>query len=763
MRVQKRDGHFEMVDLNKITVRIKKLIDEIPSVNKEAIDPILISQKVCASLHDGVTTSALDTLASEIAISMGTLVPEYASLAAYIVVSDLQKEVSKCVQSFSASIYELHAHGFVSDEIQSIVKMNESQLNNAIVTQRDYLFDYFAIKTLQKGYLQKIVDDKIVETPQYMFLRVSLGIHKNDIEAAIETYNLMSNKYFIHATPTLYNSGSVRPQMASCFLVAMQDDSIKGIYNTLSDCAQISKWAGGIGLHIHNVRGKGSSIRGAKGVCTGIVPMLKVFNDTARYVNQEGKRPGSIAVYLQVDHPDIFNFLDLKKNTGDEEERARDLFYAVWIPDLFMEKVKNKEMWCLFDPHTCPGLADAYGEEYSTLYKKYEDENKYNSKVNAQDLWVAICTSQIETGTPYILYKDACNSKSNQQNLGTIKSSNLCCEIVEYTSKEEIAVCNLASICLPQFVKTDSLNAFDHKQLYYVTQVITRNLNKVIDNSFYPVSQAEVSNKRHRPIGIGVQGLADVYQLMGIDFDSEEAAQMNEDIFETIYYAAMSTSMELAKYHGSYETFEGSPLSKGVFQFDLWNKKPSGKMNYNWNFLKSEVIKHGARNSLLLAPMPTATTSQIMGNNEAIEPYTSNLYLRRTVAGEFIVINKHLVKDLQKHNLWNQKMKDMIIYNEGSIQSIESIPKYLKKLYKTAWELSQKTLIDQAATRGKYICQSQSLNLFVPRPNVKILSSMHFYSWSQGLKTGIYYLRTKPAANAIQFTIDPTACESCSA
>ena len=760
MRVQKREGHYQDVDLNKITTRIKKLIDEIPSSNKDTIDPILISQKVCASLHDKITTSALDTLASEIAIGMGTLVPEYATLAAYIVVSDLQKKVSKHAKTFSESIKLLHNSGFIADNIATIVENNKIILDATITPQNDYLFDYFAIKTLQKGYLQKIDDGSIVETPQYMFLRVSIGIHQNDIDAAIETYGLMSRKYFTHATPTLFNSGSRRPQMASCFLLAMQDDSIKGIYNTLSDCAQISKWAGGIGLHVHNIRGKGSSIRGAHGACTGIVPMLKVFNDTARYVNQEGKRPGSIAIYLQVDHPDIYSFLDLKKNTGDEEERARDLFYAVWIPDLFMEKVKAKDTWCLFDPHTCPGLADAHGEDYAQLYAKYESEEKYIKCINAQDLWVAICTAQIETGTPYILYKDACNKKSNQQNLGTIKSSNLCCEIIEYTNSEEIAVCNLASICLPQFVKTDLSNGFDHAMLHKVTKTITRNLNKVIDNSYYPVPQAKLSNTRHRPIGIGVQGLADVYQLLGIDFDSKEAGQINEDIFETMYHASMTASIELAKQYGPYETFEGSPLSKGLFQFDLWNQKPSGNMDYDWESVRQDVMKHGARNSLLLAPMPTATTSQIMGNNEAIEPYTSNLYLRRTVAGEFIVINKHLVNDLKRINLWDQKMKDLIIFHEGSVQNIEIIPQHIKNLYKTAWELSQKSLIDQAVTRGKYVCQSQSLNLFVPRPNVKILSSMHFYGWSSGLKTGIYYLRTKPAANAIQYTIDP--CTNCS-
>ena len=1124
MRVLKRNGNYEDVDLNKITRRISKLKSEISMEDHSVIDPIVISQKVCASLYDGITTSELDTLASEIAIGMGTLVPEYSTLAAFIVVSDLQKEVSKQVSSFSECIKSLYNNGFIDEKIANIVDSHEPVLNSAINHTRDYGFDYFAMKTLIKGYLQ-CVDGKVVETPQYMFMRVSLGIHHEDIESAIETYNLMSQKYFTHATPTLFNSASKRPQMASCFLLAMQDDSIKGIYNTLSDCAQISKWAGGIGLHIHNIRSRGSSINNIPNVGTGIVPMLKIFNDTARYVNQNGKRPGSIAIYLQVDHPDIFSFLDLRKNTGDEEERARDLFYAIWVPDLFMEKVKKKEQWCLFDPHKCPGLADVYGEEYETLYAKYESEEKYNQKIDAQDLWMAICTAQIETGTPYILYKDACNKKSNQQNVGTIKSSNLCVsgdtliltnkgyenikslenkaisvwngtqfsstvvkctgknqqlyevkttygrslkcteyhkfylkngttpvslnqlkvgdklcraefptidsgksmntpythglfcadgtiskmssglkhqcnykvwndtnfckrhqnrkavytndenqcnsesftdqkilylydekkellphlsyvscsfaknrinlqlddnienkyfvpinynihtklqwlaglcdgdgcivkydkikniqissihknflqevvyllhtlgvqikmstsqkrrrtqmpkndgsgehklydchelyrisidakslihlqslgfkthrlnidnckephhgtnvfesiesitpcehledtycfneplehkgifngiltgnctEILEYTDKDEIAVCNLASICLPQFVDTHSTVSFDHEKLHIVAQTITRNLNKVIDHSYYPVPQAERSNKRHRPIGIGVQGLADVYQLLGIEFDSAEAAQINEDIFETIYHGAMTASIELAKRDGPYETFEHSPLSKGQFQFDLWNATPKSN-RYDWEILQTEVMKYGARNSLLLAPMPTATTSQIMGNNEAIEPYTSNLYLRRTVAGEFVVINKHLVKELRKLKLWNESMKNKIIYHEGSVQSIQEIPEHIKKVYKTAWELSQKVLIDQAADRGKYVCQSQSLNLFVPRPNLKILSSMHFYSWNKGLKTGIYYLRTKPAANAIQFTIDTNAvCESCS-
>lgn len=757
MHVKKRNGSLEKVNLNKITERLVKLQNKIHGACNDIIDPIVIAQKVCASLHDGITTTELDALASEIAISMGTITPEYATLAAYLVISDLQKEVGKSAKNFIDSMTLLHQNKFLSDEVFSIVSENDQVLNSIIDKQMDYNFDYFGIKTLQKSYLQK-VGGKIVETPQYMFLRVSIGIHKKDIYAAIETYKHMANKLFIHATPTLFNSGSVRPQMASCFLMGMKDDSIKGIYDTLSDCAQISKWAGGIGLHIHNIRSKGSSIRGNNGVCTGIVPMLKVFNDTAKYVNQEGKRPGSIAIYLQVDHPDIFRFLDLRKNTGDEDERARDLFYAVWVPDLFMKKVKNNEQWCLFDPHVCPGLSNVYGIDYEDLYNTYESQNLFCEKVSAQDVWMEICKSQIETGTPYILYKDSCNKKSNQQNLGTIKSSNLCCEVLEYTDKDEVAVCNLASICLPQFVHPENKQIM-HEKLHEIAQIVTKNLNKVIDHSFYPVPEAEYSNKRHRPIGIGVQGLADVYQLMDLPFDSDEAATVNEAIFETIYHGSLVASMQEAVKYGPYESYIGSPMSEGKFQFDLWNKS-ANRNRYDWDKLRSEIQENGIRNSLLLAPMPTATTSQIMGNNEAIEPYTSNLYLRRTSAGEFVVLNKHLVRKLIQLDLWNEKLKNKIIHHEGSIQNIVEIPSELKSIYKTSWELSQRVLINQAVSRGKYICQSQSLNLFIAKPTMKILSSMHFYGWDQGLKTGIYYLRTKPAATATRFTLE---CDSCSA
>jgi ribonucleoside-diphosphate reductase alpha subunit len=753
MRVIKRDGHSEDVDFNKITNRIRKLCNEIGT---DVIDPIIIAQKVCNALHDNVRTTELDKLTSEIATSMITKHYDYGTLAAYIVASDMHKNMK---HSFSEGIKMMYENGFLCEEVYEVVQNHKKYIEKVIDYRKDYDLDYFALKTLEKNYLQK-VNGIIVERPQDMFMRVSLGIHGSDIEEVINTYNGISERKYTHATPTLFNSGSKKPQLASCFLMAMESDSIKGIYNTLSDCAQISKWAGGIGLHIHNVRGSGSSIRGAKGACTGIVPMLKVFNDTARYVNQEGKRPGSFAIYLQVDHPDIMSFLDLRKNSGDEEERARDLFYAAWIPDLFMERVKKNEKWSLFCPHECPGLADVCGEEYKQKYEKYENEGKARKVMNAQELWNAICVSQIETGTPYMLYKDAANEKSNQKNLGVIKSSNLCCEILEYSDKDETAVCNLASICLSKFVNGEK---FDYDGLHEVARQLTVNLNKVIDKTFYPTDKAKRSNTRHRPIGIGVQGLADAYSMMGYPFDSKDAKELNEKIFETIYHGAVEKSMELAKVDGTYETFDGSPMSKGEFQFNLWSYKDEQLSGmYDWEKLRQDVMKYGVRNSLLVAPMPTATTSQIMGNNEAFEPYTSNIYLRRTVAGEFVVINKHLMKDLIKEGLWTTKMKDKIVYNEGSVQKIPEIPDDIKEKYKTAWEISQKVLIEQSADRGKFICQTQSLNLFVPKPSVKILSSMHFYAWSKGLKTGMYYLRTKPAANTQQFTIDANVCEACS-
>ena len=645
---------------------------------------------------------------------------------------------------------ELYNNNIVTEEYYKIVCKHENEINEKINYQNDYLFDYFAIKTLEKNYL-----NAKIETPQDLFIRVAIGIHGDDIENITNTYQMMSDKLFIHATPTLFNSGTYKPQLASCFLTCI-NDNITSIYKTLSDCAQISKWAGGIGLHVHDIRSAGAPIRGMKGVCTGIVPMLKVFNDTARYVNQEGKRPGSIAVYISTDHPDIFDFLELKKNSGDEETKARDLFYAIWVSDLFMERVEKNEMWSLFCPYDCPGLSNVYGEEYKKLYLTYELQGKYRKQVEAQSLWFAICNAQMETGTPYVLYKDSINNKSNQKNVGVIKSSNLCTEIVEYTSEKETAVCNLASICLPQFVEG---NIFDFKKLEKVVFQITRNLNKVIDRSFYPIPEAEYSNKRHRPIGIGVQGLSDTFMKLRLPFDSEEAKELNKDIFETIYFAALTESNKLAKQFGTYETFEGSPASQGILQFDMWNKTSN---KYDFTELKESIKKYGLRNSLLLAPMPTATTSQIMGNNECFEPITSNIYVRRTIAGEFVVLNKYLVNDLMELDLWNEEIKNKIIYHQGSVQNLD-IPQKLKDLYKTVWEIKQKVLIDQSADRGQYICQSQSLNLFIEKPSIKSLSSMHFYGWKKGLKTGMYYLRTKPAAKAIQFTIDPNMCESCSA
>ena len=749
MKVVKRNGDHEDVDFNKVTNRIKKLCKEIGTT---VVDAIVIAQKVCNALHDNVKTTELDRLASEVAVALATEHYDYGTLAGYIVASDMHKQIP---EGFVQAMDKLHECGFLNDETHQLAQAHADDIHAAIDYSRDYNLDYFALKTLEKGYLQR-ANGKIVERPQDMFMRVALGIHGNDIASAIETYNGMSKKLFTHATPTLFNSGSKRPQLASCFLVAMEDDSIGGIFNTLKDCAMISKWAGGIGLHIHNIRSNGASIRGANGACTGIVPMLKVFNDTARYVNQEGKRPGSIAMYLQVDHPDVMSFLDLKKNSGDEEQRARDLFYALWIPDLFMERVKSNGKWSLFCPHECPGLSDCYGDKYKELYEHYESVGAARRTLNAQDVWHAICTAQIETGTPYMLYKDAANFKSNQRNVGVIKSSNLCAEILEYSDANETAVCNLASVCLPMFVKN---KGFDYGLLGKTVRTLTRNLNKVIDRSFYPVEKAKRSNERHRPIGIGVQGLADVYSLMGHSFDSPEAARTNALIFETMYYYALCESVELAKAHGHYETFAGSPLSKGLFQFDLWGCDASELSGmYDWDALRSDIITFGVRNSLLVAPMPTATTSQIMGNNEAIEPYTSNMYLRRTLAGEFVVINKHLMKELIQLGIWSKAIKDKIVLHEGSVQSISEVPEDIKKRYKTAWEISQKVLIDQAASRGRFVCQTQSLNLFVPRPTVKLLSSMHFYAWGKGLKTGMYYLRTKPAATAQKFTI----CESCS-
>tara|TARA_Y100000389_G_scaffold136750_1_gene134332 strand:+ start:3764 stop:6031 length:2268 start_codon:yes stop_codon:yes gene_type:complete len=754
MQVIKRNGEKESVSFDKITRRIQKLSSEISST----IDPIKIAQKVCNSLYDNVTTTELDELSSEIAISLVTENPEYGKLATHICVSNLHKNT---YSSFIDTISLLYSSNKITKELYSIVCENKDLIESEIDYDCDYLFDYFGMKTLQRSYLMK-VDKKIVERPQHMWMRVSLGIHGSDIQSAIETYHCMSNKLFTHATPTLFNAGTSHPQLSSCFLMELEDDSITGIYNTLQECAQISKFAGGIGLHIHKLRATGSDIRNVKNACTGIVPSLRVFNATSRYVNQSGHRPGSVAIYLTVDHADIYKFLDLKKNHGDEEERCRDLFYGLWVPDLFMERVKNDDVWSLFCPKTIDyKLENVYGDEYNRMYLEFERKHMYVKQVKAQHLWFAICNSQIETGTPYILYKDAVNRKSNQQNVGIIKSSNLCTEIVEYTSPDEIAVCNLASISLPSFVNKD--HSFDHKRLHDVTKIITKNLNKVIDINFYPVDKARLSNMRHRPIGIGVQGLADVYMKMRYPFDSKEASILNMDIFETIYHASMQCSMELAKEQGTYETYVGSPVSNGMFQFDMWDNHTykCGSKRYDWELLKAQVKEYGVRNSLLVAPMPTASTSQILGNNECIEPYTSNIYLRRTLAGEFVVLNKHLVNDLMKAGIWNEQMKNKIIANQGSVQSIKDIPYETKQLYKTAWELKQKVLIDQAADRGMYVCQSQSLNLFVPRPDLRTLSSMHFYAWDKGLKTGMYYLRTMPASQPIPVSLRPE-CESCS-
>lgn len=754
MFVIKRDGRKESVKFDKITARIQKLCYGF----SELVDPVKISMKVIEGLYDGVTTSELDNLAAEVAASMTTNHPDYALLAARIAVSNLHKNTDK---SFSRTMKKLYEYkdvktgqnaGLIADDVYEIIKKNAELLDSTIIYDRDFGYDYFGFKTLERSYLLRI-DGKVVERPQHMLMRVSLGIHKDDINSAIETYHLMSERWFTHATPTLFNAGTPKPQMSSCFLLTMKDDSIEGIYDTLKQCAKISQSAGGIGLSIHNIRATGSYIKGTNGTSNGIVPMLRVFNDTARYVDQGGgKRKGSFAIYLEPWHSDIFEFLDLRKNHGKEELRARDLFYALWIPDLFMKRVKADATWSLFCPNEAPGLADCWGKEFEELYERYEKEGRARKTINARDLWNAVLESQIETGTPYMLYKDACNAKSNQQNLGTIKSSNLCTEIIEYTSPDEVAVCNLASLALPRFVND---GVFDHQRLFEVTYVATKNLNKIIDYNYYPVPEAQRSNLRHRPIGLGVQGLADAFIMMRMPFDSPQAKQLNKDIFETIYYASLTASKDLAKDLGPYETYEGSPISKGILQFDMWDVQPSDR--WEWDILRDEIKKYGVRNSLLLAPMPTASTSQILGNNECFEPYTSNIYSRRVLSGEFVVVNKHLLRDLVKLGLWNDEMKNKIISNNGSIQNIEEIPQNIKDLYKTVWEIKQRDIIDMAADRGAFICQSQSLNLFVDKPNFAKLTSMHFYAWEKGLKTGMYYLRTKAASEAIKFTVQKQA------
>ncbi len=753
MLVIKRDGRKESVKFDKITARIEKLSY---GLNADFVKTIEIAKKVIDGLYDGVSTQELDELAAETAATLTTKHPDFATLAARISVSNLHKTTSK---SFSSTMKRLYTYvnpktgenaSLLSKDVYGIINKNAALLDSSIIYDRDFSYDYFGFKTLEKSYLLKL-DGKVVERPQHMLMRVAVGIHKDDIDSILETYNLLSEKWFTHATPTLFNAGTPKPQLSSCFLLTMKEDSIDGIYDTLKQCAKISQSAGGIGLSIHNVRGTGSYIKGTNGVSNGIIPMLRNFDMTARYVDQGGgKRKGSFAIYIEPWHSDIFEFLQLKKNHGKEELRARDLFYAMWIPDLFMKRVESNEDWSLFSPDEAKDLHETYGEEFEKLYDKYEKEGKARKTVKAQDLWFEILESQIETGNPYILYKDAANKKSNQKNLGTIKSSNLCTEIIEYTSPDEVAVCNLASIALNKFVKDDL--TYDHQKLYEITKVITKNLNKVIDVNYYPVEEARNSNLRHRPIGIGVQGLADTFILMRQSFDSPEAKKLNSEIFETIYFAAMESSMEIAQKEGPYKTYEGSPVSKGIFQFDMWGIAPDSK-RWDWTKLKREVKKHGVRNSLLLAPMPTASTSQILGNNECFEPYTSNIYTRRVLSGEFIVVNKHLLKDLIKLNLWDDAMKDRLMEANGSVQGINEIPDDIKKLYRTVWEVSQKSIIDMAADRGAYICQSQSMNIHMQDANFGKLTSMHFHAWKRGLKTGLYYLRTKAAADAIKFTI----------
>ena len=756
MFVIKRDGHKEPVMFDKITARIKKLCYSLNPL----VDPVRVSMRVIEGLYDGVTTSELDNLAAEVSATMTTSHPDYATLAARISVSNLHKNTKK---SFSETMADLYNYvnprtgkkaPLLSDEVYKVIKKNAEKLDSTIIYNRDFNYDYFGFKTLERSYLLRL-NGVVVERPQHMLMRVSVGIHYDDLDSAIETYNLMSKKFFTHATPTLFNSGTPKPQLSSCFLLTMKEDSIDGIYDTLKQTAKISQSAGGIGLSIHNVRSTGSYISGTNGTSNGIVPMLRVFNDTARYVDQGGgKRKGSFAIYIEPWHSDIFDFLDLKKNHGKEEMRARDLFYAMWIPDLFMKRVESNEDWTLMCPNECPGLYDCHSEEFEKLYLNYEKEGKGRKTIKARELWEKILESQIETGTPYMLYKDACNRKSNQKNLGTIRSSNLCTEILEYTSKDEIAVCNLASIALPMFIKN---NSFDHKELFNVTKRVTKNLNKVIDRNYYPVKEAENSNFRHRPIGLGVQGLADAFIKLRMPFTSDEAKALNQDIFETIYYAALTASMEEAQKDGTYKSYKGSPISKGEFQHNMWGVKDedlSGR--WDWAKLRKDIKKNGVRNSLLVAPMPTASTSQILGNNECFEPYTSNIYTRRVLSGEFIVVNKHLLEDLVKLGLWNEELKQELMKANGSIQHIDFIPQDIKDLYKTVWELSMKDIIDMARHRGYFIDQSQSLNLFMEGATMAKLTSMHFYAWKSGLKTGMYYLRTKSAVDAIKFTLDNT-------
>jgi ribonucleoside-diphosphate reductase alpha chain len=780
MRVTKRNGELQDIAFDKILERVKKLGQEA----KININYSSLVMKVIDQLYDKIPTSKIDELAAEQCASMSTLNPDYGTLAGRIIVSNHQKNTDPNFYMVVNRLYNFRdingkKKPLLSNTLFEFVATYTQEIEDMIDYERDYLIDYFGFKTLERSYLFKVGKD-IVERPQHMWMRVAIGIHgytdnsytkEKALQLVKETYDLMSLKYFTHATPTLFNSGTPRPQMSSCYLIAMEDDSIDGIFSTLKDCAHISKWAGGVGLHIHNIRAKGSHIQGTNGTSNGLVPMLRVFNNTARYVDQGGnKRNGSFAIYLEPWHADIEDFLELKKNHGDEELKARDLFYALWVADLFMERVKENSKWSLMCPHECPGLSDVYGDKFKTLYEKYEHEGKARKIVNARDLWFKILDAQMETGTPYILYKDAANSKSNQQNIGTIKSSNLCTEILEYSDDTETAVCNLASIALPSFV-IDNSKQFDYKKLHEVTKVVTNNLNRVIDINYYPTEKCKKSNLSHRPIGIGVQGLADTFVLMDIPFHSEEAKTVNKLIFETIYHAALERSNELSISDGSYSSFIGSPASKGILQYDMWSKEPTPG-RYDWTILKQNIMTHGLRNSLLVAPMPTASTSQILGFNECFEPFTSNLYSRRTIAGEFVVVNKYLMKELQELGMWNEQIKNNIIANKGSIQQLNILPEHIKNKYKIVWEMPMKHLIDMAADRGAFICQSQSLNLWMEDPTYNSLTSMHFYSWKQGLKTGIYYLRRKAKHQAQQFTIEPEKkdnvvvediCESCSA
>jgi ribonucleoside-diphosphate reductase alpha chain len=750
MYVTKRNGDRVPVSFNEVLTRIQRLAEGLPHVN-----PDLVAQKVCNQIQDGIKTSELDEFAAETcAMMQARHHPNYGKLAARIIIDNHQKLTPE-IPTLESSMY--------SEEYRTLFKQSTSIYMQMIVWERDFMFDYFGFKTLQKGYMLP------GERPQHMWMRVAIQLHGINFGKVRETYDALSLGYFIHATPTLFNAGTPHPQLSSCFLVHMQEDSIKGIYDTLGECAQISKWAGGIGLSVHNIRARDATIHGTNGKSTGLTPMLKVFNDTAKYVNQGGKRNGSFAIYLEPWHADIEEFLRLKLNTGNDEERARDLFYGLWIPDLFMQRVEQDGVWCLMSPDECPGLSDSWGEQFNTLYTTYEREHKYVKEVSAKKLWQMIVDAQIQTGTPYLLYKDACNAKSNQQHLGTIKSSNLCTEIIEYTSPDETAVCNLGSLALPKFVKN---GVFNFELLRSYTSILTRNLDIVIDKTYYPTEKCKRSNLRHRPIGIGVQGLADVFAMMRIPWTSPEAAKLNREIFENIYYASAKTSMFLAgkdddwripvEPSKTYSSFLGSPMSEGKMQFDLWNDAPRVTPYLDWGLLKT-LCKGGIRNSLLIAPMPTASTSQILGNNECFEPFTSNLYSRRVLSGEFMVVNKYLVEDLVALGLWTSDVRTQIIANNGSIQGMKELPEDLRELYKTVWEIPMKTLINLARDRAPFICQSQSLNLFLAEPTPSKVSSMHFYAWKTGLKTGCYYLRTKAAAKAQQFTVEPPSCVSCSA